>query len=139
MRNKFLTFLLILLSLGNIFSFTKMGANSVLWDLSLKNPFPPKISSSPISILEKRFEKAKQYLPKSGEIGYQTDHELDWFPGQEEQVYRYYLAQYSLVPLILNTKKKNGLIILDYFQKKELPDNYRLIKKFSNGIFIVKK
>lgn len=138
MLNNFFYALLILISVANIFSFSRAVANSVFWDLSLKNPFPPKISSSPISISEKRFEEVKKILPKSGEIGYETDRPLDWFPNQEKYVYRYYLAQYSLAPLILNPKKKKGLIILDYFQKKKVPNDYKLIKKFSNGIFIVK-
>jgi hypothetical protein len=78
---------------------------------------PRQVGSDGITIFERRFDRLKGLLPSHGVVGYVTD--------AEPYNIEFYLAQYSLSPLILDPKQPHALIIGNFANRAAHPAKWQ--------------
>lgn len=84
-----------------------------------------------ITVFERRFDRIKRLLPSHGVVGYVTD--------AEPYNIEFYLAQYSLAPLILDPKQPHEVIIGNFANRAAHPATWQgrsliVHTDFANGL-----
>lgn len=79
----------------------------------------------------KRFATLRQALPKHGVVGYIG-------PADSSMLGYYYLAQYSLAPVVVDSNINHPVVIGNFpnSQPERVPPNLTLIKDFGDGVLL---
>lgn len=67
--------------------------------------------ADPVALGERRFAAIKRDLPKTGVVGYVTDISSDRVLSDTDTSAEYYIAQYTLSPLILDNSADHPIVI----------------------------
>lgn len=99
-----------------------------------------KIPAAEAARQENRLQGIKMYLPKRGIVGFVQDPALPFI----EKVRRYYLTQYTLVPLIILESDELDLIVANFEKETDLKKWVRekpfaVIKDLNNGVALLKR
>jgi len=81
---------------------------------------------------DQRFSALKAALPPGGVVGYMGE-------SGNSGTADYYLAQYALVPLVLDHSSDHPLVIGNFTAASKptgSPDNLQLLKDFGNGVLL---
>ena len=95
-----------------------------------------------ITAYERRFENLKKVLPEHGAVGYITNNQLDNMRYIFEESKRYYLAQYALVPVVVEYGNKNRLVIGNFTDSADSADALKktrlsVVRDFGNGVVLL--
>jgi hypothetical protein len=87
---------------------------------------------------DQRFSELRRTLPERGVVGYLGE-------PTETGLKDYYLAQYALVPLVIEHSQKSQLVIANFpasvqdSRPLEPPDDFVTLKNFGNGVLLLAK
>jgi hypothetical protein len=136
------------------------NGNLILWEICQDNP--ARVNDW-ISKSERRYEKLRYFLPKQGEIGYITDPDHDLqirrYPAEQSCGFpvselptklcylayeRFFLAQYSLVPLRVRYGTDPPYVIGNFTSPKvaaqhRFPRGLVMIKDFGGGLVLYRR
>lgn len=79
----------------------------------------------------RRFAALRQALPKRGTVGYIG-------PSQSSTLGYYYLTQYSLAPLVVDSSIDHPLVVGNFPNSRpdRIPPNLTLLKDFGDGVLL---
>jgi hypothetical protein len=98
-----------------------------------EKPNPAHVTLDDISKRsDQRFAAVKTRLPATGVIGYIGESGNSSIPD-------YYLAQYALVPLVVDRSTHHAIVIGNFplSQPSDLPPNLRLVEDFGGGVLLL--
>jgi hypothetical protein len=98
----------------------------------LEAPNPARVTPDDISKRsDQRFAAVKTRLPATGVIGYIGESGNSSIPD-------YYLAQYALVPLVVDRSTHHAIVIGNFplSPPADLPTNLRLVEDFGGGVLL---
>lgn len=99
-----------------------------------------QFGKDPISTLEKKFEKIKKDLPKSGIIGYAWEYKPINNASNQPSPRDYYLTQYFLSPLIIVDSENLPMLIGKFKKNPDQKKNSRFyIKNLGDNIYLFVK
>lgn len=116
------------------FVFTNLILFSKAAEFHRKQPAPDSIT-----IYEKRFTELERILPAHGVVGYVTELPSDIILSDADASAEYYIAQYSLAPLILDNTKDHPFVIGNFHGPHKIEADLVLMRDLGNGIMLFRR